>query len=200
MAKHVMAERKRASAVLSTVYTDTAYEAATSRIDTHITPESQHFLRSHLGASSGDRFIAVMLTAEDLAVCEDFGRQLRELRRATTTPIVVLPDSTSVDVVSSYLARERLTSVAILPVSHSRLFISGAEVTTPAAFFVDMRTREADGVSHVIRFKFTRVKSFRDELGLGPELAKEGEGARLNALDERRSPGTKTGDELRWQR
>ncbi len=112
-----------------------------------------------------DSAIAIVLTAEDCLTCEDLGRQLRELQRATPLPIVVAAESISIPVVTTFLGREHLRAVQVVAIAHASVLADGRRFTTPAAFIVSTASGELSGVSHTRRFKYARARSFREELG-----------------------------------
>lgn len=107
----------------------------------------------------------LLLDSLDVRVCEDLGRQLRELRQRTGSalPLLVLADSAALPIVSTFARRERLHSAGFVAIHPGQVMAGGAHLPTPAVLIVRGRTVVA-GVGHPRRFANIRLRSFADEL------------------------------------
>jgi hypothetical protein len=107
----------------------------------------------------------VVLRGRDLRVCEDLGRQLRELRVAGggARTIVVWTDQESVPAVRAFLKREHLHSFLLRPVEVANLFESRTRPVTPAMLLLQPDDSVV-GISHPKRFPNVRLRSFAQEL------------------------------------
>ncbi len=159
------------------------FDSATARISGMAGAALMEALRRHNG--SADSVIAIVLTAEDCLTCEDLGRQLRELRRATPLPVVIAAESLSAPVVATFLDREHLVTVPVVALPHASVLADGRRFTTPAAFIVTLGSGELAGISHTKRFKYARARSFRDELGFG---GTEGHASVRSRLTQEKAP------------
>jgi hypothetical protein len=107
----------------------------------------------------------VLLDSADIRVCEDLGRQLRELyNRAGALPLIVVADSAAVVAVRIFARRERLHPSGFVLIGANDLIDGAARVPTPAALVLDLEGAAVAGVGHPRRFRNIRVRSFADEL------------------------------------
>jgi hypothetical protein len=119
-----------------------------------------------LGEQTADNAtMLVLLDSVDVRVCEDLGRQLRELRHRAgpSLPLFVLADSAALGVVRTFARRERLQTAGFVAIGARQVMAGGAALPTPAVLIVRGRTVVA-GVGHPRRFANIRVRSFADEL------------------------------------
>jgi hypothetical protein len=159
------------------------FDSATARLAGSAGAALLSALRGH--ATATDTAIAIVLTAEDCLTCEDLGRQLRELRRATALPVVIAAESISAPVVATFLEREHLIAVPVVALPHASVLADGRRFSTPAAFIVALSTGDLAGISHTKRFKYARARSFRDELGFG---GTEGQTSVRSRLTQEKAP------------
>lgn len=145
------------------IYANINYDSATARVEGQVSAALQTELKNF---AVSDSIVVVLVTAQDCLTCEDLGRQLRALARATSLPVVLFADSASSDVARAFLARERLGATPVLTLAPASVFSDGRSYATPAAIVVNLQTGQATGVSHTRRFKFIRLRSFAEELGL----------------------------------
>lgn len=107
----------------------------------------------------------VVLRGKDLLVCEDLGRQLREMRVAGggARTILVWTDHESVPAVRAFLKREHLRSFLLRSMDVEDLFESRTRPVTPA-MLVLQPDDSVVGISHPKRFPNVRLRSFAQEL------------------------------------
>ena len=143
--------------------TDAAYDSATAPVRGTLTPGALALVRS---VAFDSAVVLVVLKARDCLVCEDLGRQLREVRRIARPglALVVATDSASEGTVRRFLRREHVRHAGMLRLSPAELLRDQAPVQTPALVVADPRTGAVAGVSHPRRFGNTRARSFAQEL------------------------------------
>jgi len=145
------------------VPTAAALDSATLRLRGELTTSA----RVQLKRITGDRaVILVLLDSADIRVCEDLGRQLRELRNrvGSTFPLVIVADSEALVQVRAFARRERLRPAGLAALDPGNVIDGATGVPTPAALVVHRGSAAAAGVSHPRRFPNVRVRSFADEL------------------------------------
>lgn len=158
------ARRVAAAQAPATPPTTAAYDSATAPVRGTLAPGALARVRAVARDSS---VVLVLLKARDCLVCEDLGRQLREVRR-TARPglaLVVVTDSASEETVGRFLRREHVRHAGVLRLPPAELLQGAAAPATPALVVADPRTGTVAGVSHPRRFGNTRVRSFAQELG-----------------------------------
>lgn len=147
-------------------HSEAAYEQATVRFGGRLGPQARQAARS----LSLESAVLVVLRGPDVANCEDLGRQLRELRRAVPEGpgwgMAVLVNPAGEADVRRFLAKERLSSIAILTADPATLLEDGGAVATPAALVANSDGVIRAGVSHPTRIKNLRGRSFAQELPL----------------------------------
>ncbi|HEY0017517.1 MAG TPA: hypothetical protein VGC13_14495 [Longimicrobium sp.] len=151
---------------LAQEHSDSSYDAAMKRFGGRVTSR----LQTALQALPLDHTVLAVVTAADLRGCEDLGRQLRELSKAVPSEpgwgLAILVDAAGSEDLRRFLERERVPPVPIL-VGHPTAFLEGGEHPgTPAAAVVVRDGRIAAGISHPLRVRNTRSRSFAQELGL----------------------------------
>jgi hypothetical protein len=117
-----------------------------------------------------DHTVLAVVTANDLGSCEDLGRQLRELRRAVPDQpgwgMAILVDQAGMTGLRIFLQRERVGRIPVL-VGDPRAYLEGQQHPgTPAAVVLHRDGSITAGVSHPLRVRNTRSRSFAEELGL----------------------------------
>jgi hypothetical protein len=140
-----------------------ALDSATVRLQGELT----HAARAKLTqATAGTPAILVLLDSADIRVCEDLGRQLRELRNRAgpSLPLIVVTDSAAVVPIGTFARRERLRPARIVVLRAGNLIVGTPRVPTPAALVLDRAGNAVAGVGHPRRFSNVRVRSFADEL------------------------------------
>ena len=152
-------------------HSDSAYDAAMRRFTGRLTSQA----RAAVGTLGQRHTVLAVVTAADLATCEDLGRQLRELRRAVPAQpgwgMAVMIDGAGRAELERFLRRERVPYVALLE-GDPRALLDGAEHPgTPAVVVLNGEGRIQAGVSHPLRVRNTRNRSFAQELGLSPAEA-----------------------------
>ena len=150
-------------------HSDSAYDAAMKRFTGRVTPQVQAAVRTLRQPHT----VLAVVTAADLLTCEDLGRQLRELRRSVPDEpgwgMAVLVDAAGRPELERFLRRERVPRVAVLEGDPGALLAGAEHPGTPAAMVVDGEGGIHAGVSHPLRVRNTRSRSFAQELGLpGP--------------------------------
>ncbi|MEW5926277.1 MAG: hypothetical protein AB1941_02205 [Gemmatimonadota bacterium] len=107
----------------------------------------------------------VVLRGRDLLVCEDLGRQLRELRAADggARNVLVWTDHEDLPAVRAFLKRENLRSLQLRSVQVENLFESRTKPATPAVLLLQ-RNDSVLGIAHTRRFPNVRLRSFAQEL------------------------------------
>lgn len=147
-------------------HSDSAYDAAMRRFTGQVTPQVQ----AVVGTLKMRHIVLAVVTAADLAACEDLGRQLRELRRAVPDEpgwgMAVLVDGAERTEVERFLRHERVSRVTVLEGDPHALLAGAEHPGTPAALVVDADGRIHAGVAHPLRVRNTRSRSFAQELGL----------------------------------
>lgn len=115
-------------------------------------------------ASTGTMLL-LLLDSMDVRVCEDLGRQLREMRQRAGSglPLIVLADSAALGIVRAFARRERLNTASFVAIHPARVMAGDAYLPTPAVLIVQGRTVVV-GVGHPRRFANIRLRSFADEL------------------------------------
>jgi len=109
--------------------------------------------------------VVVLLDTADIRVCEDLGRQIRELRtRADPAPLIVAADTAAMVFVRAFARREHLRPAGFAALIPGNLLVDGVRVPTPAALVVHTGSADVVGSSHPRRFANVRVRSFADEL------------------------------------
>jgi len=140
-----------------------ALDSATTSLRGQLTTS----VRMRLGGITGDgAAILVLLDSADIRVCEDLGRQLRELRIrvGSAFPLVVVADSAASVSVRAFARRERLRPAGMAVLDPDSVFEGATRISTPAALVVERGSSAAAGVSHPRRFQNVRVRSFADEM------------------------------------
>lgn len=113
----------------------------------------------------GDTLLALLITSEDVVTCEDLGRQIRDLRRAygLRRPIAVWTDSTRLDVIRTFLHRERIANTVVGPVPPTAVLADGKRIPSPAALLATRDGKVIEGISHTLRAPNVRLRSFAQE-------------------------------------
>ncbi|HKP75820.1 MAG TPA: hypothetical protein VJT67_09785 [Longimicrobiaceae bacterium] len=135
-------------------------DSATLALRGPLTREAREELarQVHTGAA-----LLVLLDSADIRVCEDLGRQLRELRRSSpASPWVIVTAPSALVRVQAFARRERLQPAVYLALNPARLIEHIPHVPTPAAVLA--RNGEVAGVAHTRRFRNVRGCSFAEEL------------------------------------
>lgn len=116
-----------------------------------------------IGPAGEGRTLLAVLRGRDRTVCEDLGRQLRELTRAAgeSSSLVVLTDPASVEAYGVFLRRERIRG-RIVSVSPDSVLV-GTALPSPAVL-VWKGGNDVTGVAHPERFPNLRIHSFATEL------------------------------------
>jgi hypothetical protein len=147
-------------------HSDSAYDAAMRRFGGRVSPHVQ----AAVGTLRKPHTVLVAITAADLMTCEDLGRQLRELRRAVPDEpgwgMAVLIDDAGRPELERFLRREHVSRVTVLGGGTGALLAGAEHPGTPAALVLDSGGRIHAGVSHPLRVRNTRSRSFAQELGL----------------------------------
>jgi len=117
-------------------------------------------------STRGGAAILVLLDSVDIRVCEDLGRQLRELRyrAGPTLPLIIGTDSAALAPIRAFARRERLRPSAFASLDAREVIEGMARLPTPAALVIYRGSAEVAGISHPLRFPNVRVRSFADEL------------------------------------
>ncbi len=141
-----------------------AYQAATLHFEARIQKDAL----AALGDFAADSLVLIALRGQDGLSCEDLGRQLRELVRAirnhtSSWELRVVVEEAEREVVESFLRRERIVTDGITTLSLSDLFVTRI-VDTPAVVIGSANGNTVRGVSHPVRFKNVRPRSFASEL------------------------------------
>lgn len=138
------------------------YEAATRPVRGALTSQARERLRE---AVPGPDAILVILRSRDCLVCEDLGRQLRELRRRAPEriPLIVSTETSGADVVRGFLRRERLRAL-VLGIAPAEVVEGDRALPTPAVLVLREGGASVAGVAHPWRFANTRLRSFAQEL------------------------------------
>jgi hypothetical protein len=141
-----------------------------------------------------DRVVA-LLRAADWQVCEDLGRQLRELQRhlAPDSVLLVWTEPDDVPVMEYRLKRERIAARVSAGPALDSVFSTGRRLPTPAVIYVSGDGSRADGITHTRRIPGVRTRSFAEELPLvrrlqRPSLGKPGPGAGTSSTSESEPP------------
>jgi len=147
-------------------HSDSAYDAAMKRF----VGKAPAPLRAAVQALPFDHTVLAVVTGGDLGSCEDLGRQLRELSRAVPDQpgwgMAILVDQAGMAGLRVFLQRERVGRIPIL-VGDPRAYVEGQEHPgTPAAVVMHRDGSITAGVSHPLRVRNTRSRSFAEELGL----------------------------------
>jgi hypothetical protein len=140
-----------------------AFDSATVSLRGRLTPTAYATIRATAGGSAA---ILVVLDSADIRVCEDLGRQLRELRNRAgpAVPLVVVVEAAALVPMRAFARRERLRA-GFVPLSPRNAMADGAQVPTPAALILRPGSAASVvGVAHPRRFPNVRVRSFADEL------------------------------------
>lgn len=135
-----------------------ALDSATVMLHGRLTPP----VRALLGRPEEGPSILVLLDSADVRVCEDLGRQLRELSRRVTVPVFIVGDPQGMVRIRAFARRERLRPAAFIPASPGEV-VEGRRIPTPAAL-VHHPDGWVAGVGHPRRFRNVRTRSFADEL------------------------------------
>jgi hypothetical protein len=111
------------------------------------------------------RAILVVLRGPDRLVCEDLGRQLRELlrRAGPDYPAVVLVAPADEEDYRRFMRREHVPAT-IETLAPEHLLTSGTDLPTPAVLVTRDGAHTAEGVGHTRRFPNLRLRSFADEM------------------------------------
>ncbi|HET7459727.1 MAG TPA: hypothetical protein VFJ82_00710 [Longimicrobium sp.] len=135
-------------------------DSASVWVNGRLTPAADRGVREI--ASNADA-VLIVLRDRDRRVCEDLGRQLRELLRQTGagTPAIVLVDSASADAYRTYLHREHVRA-SLMVIAPDDVLTAHPWVPTPAVLI--RHGGAAVGVAHPIRFPNLRLWSFATEL------------------------------------
>jgi hypothetical protein len=138
------------------------YAVATQRVTGTLTPAAL----AHLAPRAADgRGVLVLLRKRDCLVCEDLGRQMRELvAHSPDRPLLVLADPDALATVQAFLHREHLHVPAeAAPVN---AVVQGQDkLPTPAVLVERGPEGAVEGIAHPHRFPNLRVRSFTEELG-----------------------------------
>jgi hypothetical protein len=160
-AQRTPAERLPASAAAAV--SAVALDSATMPLQGRLTRVARSELRER---TSNGAAILVLLDSVDIRVCEDLGRQLRELRNRAGSmfPLVIVVDSAALVPIATFVRRERLRPVSLMALGTGSVIAGMARVPTPAALVIHAGSGVVAGVSHPRRFPNVRVHSFADEL------------------------------------
>lgn len=116
--------------------------------------------------------VVLIVSAADIASCEDLGRQVRELIRTQVEPaglaLTVWAYDDAVGDVARFVQDERLRTGDVLSVNPSELL--GVAPKTPAVVVVD-RAGKYYGLSYLNRTRLVRSTSFADLLDVGAFLS-----------------------------
>jgi hypothetical protein len=119
-------------------------------------------------ALGGQKSIVIALNAADCFTCEDLGRQLREIVRASSERqwaiAVIAPSSDSLRV-ETWLRRQRIHRDRMIWSEIKTAFI-GSPPPTPAVIIVAANGTTVRGIAHKQRVRNARVRSFAQELDL----------------------------------
>lgn len=138
-------------------------DSATVSLHGRLTPAA----RAALGiATEGSPVLLVVLDSADIRVCEDLGRQLRELRNRAgpSLPLVVVTDSAALVPIRTFARRERLHPAGFVALGAGTLIDGRTRIPTPAALVLDRDGSAVAGTGHPRRFSNIRLHSFADEL------------------------------------
>lgn len=152
---------------LAREHSDSAYDAALVRFDGRLSAT----VAPRVAALGAEDLVLVVLRRPDLITCEDLGRQLRELQRATGSgrSFAIMIDAAGAEPLRRFLRSERIRDVPVLVGDPKDYVADRLSPATPAALLVDGTGRITRGISHPLRFANTRSRSFAQELGLsGP--------------------------------
>lgn len=125
--------------------------------------------RASLEVTGGAATVVVLLREADWLNCEDLGRQIRELQRASRVRghrLVVWSDPDEGTAIATHLRRERITPAQVVTLDLGAVIVDQTSISTPAAILVGSDGQIIRGVSHTIRFPNVRIRSFAQELGL----------------------------------
>jgi hypothetical protein len=140
------------------------YDSATLEVRGRLSDAARARLASSSATSGG---VLVLLDAADVRVCEDLGRQLRELRSrlGETVPFIIGAPAASLETIRAFAHREHLRPDGVVELRASDVIIrSGAGFRTPAALVLLGREGDVAGIAHSRRFRNVRVRSFAEEL------------------------------------
>lgn len=147
------------------LYTREQYAAATHVVEGELRAETVPVLREYV-AANGTGAVLVIMRADDIRQCEDLGRQIRALRRATQAhvPMVAIADAADTSLVRDFLRIQRIANISIVPVAPSALLSDNDQLPTPAVLILDAQGATVSGVAHPVRFPNARFRSFAEEL------------------------------------
>jgi hypothetical protein len=140
------------------------YDSATLEVRGRLSEAARARLASSSATPGG---VLVLLDAADVRVCEDLGRQLRELRShlGDTVPFTIGAPAASLETIRAFAHREHLRPDGVVELRASDVIIrSGAGFRTPAALVLLGREGDVAGIAHSRRFRNVRVRSFAEEL------------------------------------
>jgi len=147
-------------------FAPTRYELNTQVVHDSLSPAVKTYL-----ARSGKRgpLVAILLRERDIARCEDLGRQLRELSRASgEVSIEIWTDSGSLPTVETFVRMERLTSASTRVLQLASVLADALQPpVTPAVLLISHDYRVTAGIAHPGRFANARPLSFAHELADG---------------------------------
>jgi hypothetical protein len=154
---------ERLAASVATAISAVANDSATMPLQGQLTPVARSELRE---ATKDEAAILVLLDSADIRVCEDLGRQLRELRNRAGTkfPLIIVVDSAALVPMRTFARRERLRPASLMALGTGNVIAGVARVPTPAALVIHKGGGAVAGVSHPRRFANVRVRSFAGEL------------------------------------
>lgn len=142
--------------------TDAEYDSSTVAVRGVLSPAARSRIAPH--ARDG-RALLIVLRGEDRLVCEDLGRQLRELlrRAGRPYPALLLVASEDADAYRRFIRREHVPA-AIETIAADELLESGGDLATPAVLVTHDTAQSAEGVGHTRRFPNVRLRSFAKEV------------------------------------
>jgi hypothetical protein len=138
-------------------------DSATVALRGELTSAASAALRRVAG---GGPAVLVLLDTADIRVCEDLGRQLRELhaRSGPGLPLVVVADPAALVRLRTFTRREHLRPAGFVALAPGSVLADAAQAPTPAVLLTRAGSPNVVGVGHPRRFPNVRVRSFADEL------------------------------------
>lgn len=148
----------------ATLYVARNYESATVRFRGRLSNLAQRALETAVSDTS----VIVIVRATDIQKCEDFGRQIRELKRRVgwDRPIVFIGEASQPEVIREFLRIERIPDSRIISVAATQVLENNSDLPTPAVMIVTGRGDVVEGIAHPSRFPNGRFRSFAQEFVL----------------------------------
>lgn len=163
VAARVLHERPRSSEANVPAFTEADFDSGTEQVRGTLSPAVREVLAD---AAAGSAAMLVVVRGRDLAVCEDLGRQLRELKHQASPDLslVLVTEPESVDLLKAFDRRERLRASLVAGVAPDGVIEGRRPLATPAVLVTGDSGSSARGVAHTLRFPNVRLRSFADEL------------------------------------